>query len=416
MTGAKWAQALVFGWMGEPGAALSDLCDAAAVVGVRITPQGLDARFGERSAARMRLVLEGAAGRMVAAAGPAAVPLLERFPGGVRVRDATTASLPDEPAGVWRGCGGSRGNTASAAEAVVEPGTRPRVLLGGRLSGPLLLDGRRQEKGARLEPAREGSLEIQDLGFWDVGRMAEADAAGGYVLSRLEANAAVYDAEAGERLDVGAWLKRELRRGGRADRRVLVGGEQRLGMRLLALRASAPTAERRRRRRAKRGGRKEGRAPSKARLALRGYGVRVANVPEGMLGIGEAVVLARARRQVGMLPKLWKSHGRIDEWRTGDPWRILAELYAKLAAMLIKHWLSLAGCRGAPNRSLFKAAEAIAEFAPVLASGIASPTRLPRAVRSVAPCLGAGSKMHRRRGTPYTHQLLSDPSLQGGLA
>lgn len=50
LTGAVFAQALVFGWLANPQAALPELTQAAAEAGVSISPQGLDQRCTEAGA------------------------------------------------------------------------------------------------------------------------------------------------------------------------------------------------------------------------------------------------------------------------------------------------------------------------------------------------------------------------------
>jgi hypothetical protein len=50
LTGALFAQALVFGWLADPQAPLSALAQAAATAGVGISPQGLDQRCTESAA------------------------------------------------------------------------------------------------------------------------------------------------------------------------------------------------------------------------------------------------------------------------------------------------------------------------------------------------------------------------------
>src|SRR6266566_5066348 len=51
LTGAAFVQALVFGWLANPHASIAALAQAAAVVGVAISPQGVDQRFTEAAAA-----------------------------------------------------------------------------------------------------------------------------------------------------------------------------------------------------------------------------------------------------------------------------------------------------------------------------------------------------------------------------
>ena len=74
------------------------------------------------------------------------------------------------------------------------------------------------------------------------------------------------------------------------------------------------------------------------------------------------------RWQIELLFKLWKSHGRVDESRSTKPWRILCEVYAKLLAMLVQHWVFLVSFWAYPDRSLTKAAQTVQKHALHLAS------------------------------------------------
>ena len=131
--------------------------------------------------------------------------------------------------------------------------------------------------------------------------------------------------------------------------------------------------------------------------------------------MAEALVLARARWQVELLFKLWKSEGRLDESRSADPQRVLCEVYAKLVAMVVQHWVLLTGCWGAAARSLTVAAATVRREATCLAGAIRHRGRLGAVLRDIGRCLAAGCRIATRRPRPSTFQLLTDPTL-GGLA
>ena len=63
----------------------------------------------------------------------------------------------------------------------------------------------------------------------------------------------------------------------------------------------------------------------------------ITNVPADILTLAEAMVLLKIRWQIELLFKLWKSHGRVDEWRTKKPARIVCEIYAKLIGLVVQH-------------------------------------------------------------------------------
>ena len=98
--------------------------------------------------------------------------------------------------------------------------------------------------------------------------------------------------------------------------------------------------------------------------------------------------------------------GRVDESRSTKPWRILCEVYAKLLAMLVQHWVFLVSFWASPDRSLTKAAQTVQKHALHLASAFTSIQRLGRALLTVKRCLAAGCRMNRRKKRPNTYQLL----------
>ena len=85
------------------------------------------------------------------------------------------------------------------------------------------------------------------------------------------------------------------------------------------------------------------------RLALCDWNVLITNLPAERLTFAEAWSLQRARWQVELLFRLWKSEGGIAELRGQKSCRVLCELLAKLLAMVVQHWLLLV-CGGVSLR------------------------------------------------------------------
>ncbi len=196
-TGAGFVQTLVFGWLGRPEASVHQLSQWAASVGVGISPQGLDQRFGPAAAALLERVLAAATAVVVASSG-VTTPLLQRFTG-IWILDCTTIGLPDALATTWPGCGGRTvQGTAAALKVQVRLDLRH-----GQLQGPALLAGRTQDKAGPLPTAAlpAGALLVQDLGFWSCERFRVIGAAGAFWLSRLHPSTHVLT-PAGQRLDL----------------------------------------------------------------------------------------------------------------------------------------------------------------------------------------------------------------------
>jgi hypothetical protein len=398
LSGARFVQTLTFGWLADPAATLEGLSQTAATLGVAISPQGLDQRFTPAAATFLEQVLQAAVGTVVAAE-PVAVPILARF-AGVYVQDSTTVGLPAALAEVWPGCGNA--STPAAQSAAVKLQVR-LDLRGGALAGPLLHAGRDHDRAApRHPPLPCGALRLADLGYYSLAEFRDLDAAGVYWLSRLQVQAAVFDA-AGRRRDLLALLAAPATP--EVDLPVTLGVDERLPARLLAVRVPPEVAaERRRKLHAE--ARRRGQMVSARRLAWADWTILVTNVPTALLTLREGLGLARARWQIELLFKLWKSHGRIDAWRSAKPERILCELYAKLLALVVQHWLLLTACWAYPDRSLLKAAQTLRKHALHLASAFDAPVRLHAALAVIVRCLAAGCRINKRKATPHTYQLL----------
>ena len=395
LDGATWTQTLVLGWLADPEATLDGLAQTAALLGVAITPQGLDERFSPAAAACVRGVLEAGVQQLLAAQ-PAVLPVLQRFRG-VYIQDSTQIALPAELGSVWRGNGGKDSGAALKLQVQWE-------WLSGQLVRLDLQNGRAADGAAPAQaaPLPAGALRLADLGYFNLDVLAATAAQQAFFLTRWKVGTLLYSAQ-GKVLDLRPWLRRQP--SGPVEVAVEVGQRHRLPARLLAVAVPSGVAAERRRR-LRRAAQERGQTVSAERLALAAWTLLLTNVPADQLSVDEALVVAACRWQIELLFKLWKSHGRLDESRSTKPWRQLTELYAKLLGLLIQHWLWLLSCWSHPNRSLQKAAKTVQKFAWNLAAALNRLPDLLLLLGQIQRTLCIGCRTNSRRGQLATFQTL----------
>jgi hypothetical protein len=106
ITGAGFAQALVFGFLANPASSRAELNQAAATVGMTVSTPGLDKRFTPKAVVFLDELLQQALQEVVQTV-PGAASLLARFAGGVWVADTSSITLPSALASVWTGTDGA---------------------------------------------------------------------------------------------------------------------------------------------------------------------------------------------------------------------------------------------------------------------------------------------------------------------
>ena len=187
-SGADLLQTLVFGWLTHPDASLEQLASMAEVRDVSVSDSAIHKRFTPECAEFLHRVLQEMTAVVVQADHEVPLPLLKRF-SAVILEDASTITLPDELAQVWRGCGGNQSHT----QAALKLHTRWE-LKRGQVRGPWLTDGRASERISPFaeEAVEAGSLYVADLGYFNLRLLAKLRRAGGYTLTRLQAGTGVY--------------------------------------------------------------------------------------------------------------------------------------------------------------------------------------------------------------------------------
>jgi len=407
-TGADFAQMLIFGWWEEPEITLDGLTQVAQRREVQISASGLNQRFTPQAVAFLERLLERLTQvRLEGEVAP--VSLLKRFRA-VIVEDSSTIPLPEELVEIWRGCGGSEGTS----QAMLKLFVRWNVLT-GELHGPLLTDGRPASGKSPFneEAVPAGGLYLADEGFFSLWRLEQLgrriEGHKRYYVVRLPMRTGL-STRGGHRLLLRGLLPQQ--EGETRELGVLVGAQARIAARLIIQRVPKEVAEQRRER-LREEAQDHGREPSEEALYLAGWTIVVTNVPRRLLNLEEILVVLTVRWQIERLFRLWKEEGQIDEWHTKKRWRILCEIYAKLAAMLIQQWLIEAGCWQDPHRSLIKAAQVVRREANGLMIALWE-GGLEAAIRRVLRCMGSGCRIEKRKQFPSTAQRLEGAPVLGG--
>jgi hypothetical protein len=272
------------------------------------------------------------------------------------------------------------------------------------LDGPQLADGRQHDqKLVERHPAvQKGEVVLRDLGYFNLQTFTQLDRQGAYWVSyckqgtimttrdgRLVNELKVLPQRAGESLDLDIYL----------------GKEQRLATRFVALRLPAALARKRRKHLRDIAHRKHQPVSERA-LKLAAWLMVVTNIPATLLTLEEVCVLLGCRWQIERLFRLWKEDGQVDEWRSRKPWHILCEVYAKLIACLLQHWLILLALWATPDRALHQACKTIRHHVYWLASVLHDEQACSQMLARLCQTLRTGCKMGCSANSPHTYERL----------
>jgi hypothetical protein len=393
---------LVLGFLRKPDSKPEDLAKTALELGVDVTPQAVKKRFTPRLVECLRGVLERATTEVITAEARK-IPLLEKFTA-VRIGDSSSIALPDEWAGEFPGCGGTSESGKAALKLQVEldqiNGELKVVLEAGRGS---------DAKSALMQTIPEaGSLTIRDLGYFSLEWFTRLIAVEAFFISRLQPKTMVLDRE-GVPLDLLDVL--ENYHGDKPlEIDVLLGKEERVPCRLIALR-TPEDAVATRRRKAYRKAQKEGRTPTAEHLAWLAYSVFITNGDSERLSWKEIVVLYRLRWQIELLFKLWKSHNLLAHAGNDSPEMRMAKFHARLIGAIIQHWVLLTAAWAEGRHSLRKAAVVLQEHLVLILAAITNLDQLRNILQRLGQLIDRPSRIGHRRKRPGTYQLLQNPEL-----
>ncbi len=182
----------------------------------------------------------------------------------------------------------------------------------------------------------KGDLILFDQGYFKLTMLEALVAKGVFFLTRFLVRTVVLDPVTGARIDLARHLSKM--DGDACEMDVLIGGDKmpKVPVRLIALRASEPVANERRRRLRKEAKKKK-RTPSKHHLKMCEWTILTTNVPQRWLPLEMVRMLYTVRWQIELLFKQLKSILRVHQSDTGNENRLRCELYGKLIGAIIIH-------------------------------------------------------------------------------
>ena len=338
---------------------------------LHLSALALGRRLRSRAAATFLEALLRHAVRQLATAAlpPATIPVLRRF-NGVYLTDGTVVRLPASLADRFPGYGGGDGpddasataaakvvlrlrlDTTTATELRVVAATTPDVQALGPLPGL---------------PA--GARHLADLGFFGTADLATRTAAGVFWLTRRPVRA-----------------------------------------RVIARRCPPEEAARRRQKVHDRM-RRKGKSAGARQLALCDWWVLATNTPAARLPAAAAWDVCRARWQVELAFKRWKSLGHLRVDPTHGPIRAECELYGALLGVIVVDWLAIRRGGLLSARSVWRAWQIVRELLPQVEWAFDGRVDWAGVWEELARRLDQRPVLPRRKRAPSTRQRLFRASL-----
>ncbi len=308
ISGANFAQALVFGGLTQPEASRKQVHQSAVEAGIKISLPGLDRRFTVKAVHFLKALLEEAMTSVLEGEGRGLFPQFN----GVYITDCTQVR--------WTQVG-------------VKIAVRLEINRGSLQAQLTDIHCNDQKTEVIDRPLPPKSLHLGDLGFFKLDRFRKWSQEDVYWLTRFKIGTTLMT-QTGEKIDLRSLLK------GKDEVRlpVQVGARNPIAAFLIASRLS-PEVLVKRLARLKEQVRLDQHPLSQAQVDLQEWTIYLTNIPN--LTFEQAFTLARVRWQIELLFKLWKSHGKIIISRSADPIRQQCEGYAKLIGVLVAHWTLL---------------------------------------------------------------------------
>lgn len=322
--GAKlFVETLVFGCLMDPTISLERLGWLMRERGVKISKQGIHQRFGMEAMKLMQQFLLETI-KQFKTEKCEIFDLLNSF-STVTMLDSSSVSLPENLKHLYKGSGG----------AASEAGLKIQTLYDyacGQVKNLTFTEGCRSDQGydEYLEMIEKGALYLQDLGYFKRRAFSTIQEKGAYFISRYYYPTAILDGE-NEKINLIAELRKS---GNFLKKTVWLGEEEKVKVRLIALRLPDDVVETRVRK-LRESARKKGRTPTKETLELAQWSIYITNVSENILNDEQVHTIYSLRWQIELFFKLCKSEAGLDKISGKKHSRVICEIYAKLTCVVL---------------------------------------------------------------------------------
>jgi hypothetical protein len=405
-TATTLAQTFTLGYLQHPNASDVQLAQLAVRAGVDVTDSAIEQRHTPQLVAFLKALFQGVA-QLLVAADHALTPLLDRFTH-VKLLDSTAVHLPPELASEYPGCGRDLGRSDQATLKLQTEWDLKTGVLQVDIENGRVPDNASARQHA--EPVA-GSLRIADLGYFALPVLQHIARKKAYFLSRLQFGTHLElpgNPTAQNAAQLLAWLS--VCPGPFVEAVIRLGAESRLRCRLIAWRLPEERANRLRQQVRQDSLSKRKREPSAARLAWCDWTILVTNTTTQQLSAKESVVLYRARWQIELLFKRWKSLDWVATLSGATPVRQMVRVWGRLTAALLHHWLVVASTWHDVTRSWVKASEACRAFVSTILEALDDHASLVVVLQQLQRVVQKTCRRHRRRQVG-TIELLENPEL-----
>jgi hypothetical protein len=335
ITGKLFLALMTFGLWSDAKTTLAQLAAKAAHIlePLEVSPEALHQRMHKPAVAFLQEMIRQAFAHMRTLDPQCDDGLFAAFPK-VHVADSTGFGLPDTLKDTFPGAGGSAAPAGAKIQLVWD--YRSGCFEHFALTPWIIPDNKYIDAVVAL--AHPDNLFLFDLGYFKMHAFARIAAANAYFLSRLNHQAHVFEAGAGELrpLNLAQWL--EAVPDHLLEKAICLGAKEQVAARLIAVRVPEAVVNKRRRI-AKKNAKKKGYTPSDAHLTLAAWNLFITNVPCTVWTTPTVYKVYPIRWQVELIFKSWKSSLHLATLNATKAEPVLCYLYGRMLLIVLNYML-----------------------------------------------------------------------------